>query len=198
MTKIARDPNRVYSYCIYAWTYHNEFTYRHVNKKTETSLYRKKYCQVPFYSRVQARHIMTTLYGVDILKSVHLISGKQLREQGITTFPKQKFANYVILGDNPIKVNGRLRHQVPLKKYIYPQEFQYDKHRRRYFAILLKRHRKRGITHFNKWYKEQFYGYRQGISKEALHSKRKEVNDALLQEIPSLRSYSRWNRKGDI
>ena len=153
MTKIARDPNRVYSYCIYAWTYHNEFTYRHVNKKTETSLYRKKYCQIPFYSRVQARHIMTTLYGVDILKSVHLISGKQLREQGITTFPKQKFANYVILGDNPIKVNGRLRHQVPLKKYIYPQEFQYDKHRRRYFAILLKRHRKRGITHFNKWYK---------------------------------------------
>lgn len=198
MTKIARDSNRVYSYCVYAWSYHNEYTWKYCNKKTEANLYRKKYCQIPFYSRVQARHIMTTLYGVDILKYVHLISGKQLRAQGITKFPPQKHKNYVIIGKVPIMVNGKPRHQVPLKKYIYPQEFQYDRHRRRYFAILLKRHRKRGIAHFNKWYKEQFYGFRQGISKKALHQKRKEVSDALLQEIPSLRSYRRWNRKGDI
>ena len=197
MTKIARDPNRVYSYCVYAWSYHNEYTYRYANKKTEKSLYRKKYCQIPFYSRVQARHIMTTLYGVDILKSAHLISGKQLREQGITTFPKQEAPNHIILVE-PMTIDGKVRHMVALKRYIYPQEYQYDKHRRRFFAILLKRHRKRGITHFNKWYKQQFYGYRQGISKKALHSKRKEVNDAILQEIPSLRSYRRRFRKGDI
>ena len=208
MVKLRRDVDIVHSKAVYAWSYHTTHSYKHCRVVTEKSFYKKKYCQIPFYSRVHARHILTTLYGVDALKHVHFISGKQLRAQGMKVFRKQKYPYDVYFGEKGINaeifVKSRNRYEIchiywgSLKKYIYPPEFIYDKHRRRYFAVLLQRRRKQGITKFNKWYREQFYGSRQGISKKHLRSKRKEINDALIQEIPSLKPTSRRYRTGDI
>lgn len=208
MVKLRKDVDKVYSKAIYAWSYYTTYSYKHCRAVTEKSFYKKKYCQIPFYSRVHAKHILTSLYGVDALRYVHFISGKKLRSQGMRVFKQQKYPHEVYFGEHGIKteiyVKSRKRYEIchiywgSLKKYIYPPEFIYDKHRRRYFAVLLQRKRKQGITKFNKWYKQQFYGNRQGISKKALHEKRKEINDALLQEIPSLRPTSRRYRTGDI
>lgn len=208
MVKLRRDVDKVHSKAIYAWSYHTAHSYRHCRAVTEKSFYKKKYCQIPFYSRVHAKHILTSLYGVDALRYVHFISGKNLRAQGMKVFKQQKYPYEVYFGEhgiqNEVYVQSRKRYEVchiywgSLKKYIYPPEFIYDKHRRRYFAVLLQRKRRQGITKFNKWYKQQFYGSRQGISKKHLQSKRKEVNDAILQEIPSLRPTSRRYRTGDI
>lgn len=209
MTKIARDTDKIYSKAVYCWSYHTTHSYRHCKVKTEKSLYKKKFCQIPFYSRVHAKHVLVTLYGYDALRDVHFTTGKNIKgELGKKYFPQQKYPYEVYFGENGIRkqvwVKKRQRYEIhwehwgSLKRYIFPPEYQYDKHRRRHFAIALKRHRDKGITHFNNWYKLQFYGYRSGISKKALYEKRKEVNDALLQEIPSLRKTSRWYRTGDI
>ena len=208
MVKLKRDVDKVYPKAIYAWSYHTPYSYKHCRAMTEKSFYKKKYCQVPFYSRVHAKHVLITLYGVDALRYVHFVSGKKLRAEGMKVFKQQKYPYEVYFGEkgirNEIYVKSRKRYEIcniywgSLKKYIYPPEFIYDKHRRRYFAVLLQRKRKQGITKFNKWYKQQFYGSRQGISKKYLQSKRKEINDALLQEIPSLRPTSRRYRTGDI
>ena len=208
MVKLKRDVDKVHSKAIYAWSYHTKHSYRYCLSVTEKSFYKKKYCQIPFYSRIHAKHVLISMYGVDALKYVHFISGKKLRAQGIKVFKQQKYPYEVLFGENGIKAeiynNLRKRYEIrrtywgSLKRYIFPPEFIYDKHRRRYFAVLLHRKRRQGITKFNKWYKEQFYGNRIGISKKYLKSKRKEVNDALLQEIPSLRPTSRKYRTGDI
>lgn len=208
MVKLKRDINKVYPKAIYAWSYHTQYSYRHIKAVTEKSFYKKKYCQIPFYSRIHAKHVLVTLYGVDALKYVHFISGKKLRSKGMKVFKQQKYPYEVYFGEKGIKteiyVRSRKRYEIhnifwgSLKKYIYPPEFIYDKHRRRYFAVLLQRKRKQGITKFNKWYKEQFYGNRQGISRKHLQLKRKEINDALLQEIPSLRKTGSRYRTGDI
>lgn len=207
--KIARDINKIYSKAVYCWSYHTTHSYRYCMAKTEKSLYKKKYCQIPYYSRVHAKHVLVTLYGVDALRDVHFISGKQLRKElGRKTFPYQKYPTEVLFGERGIRkevyIRKRRRYEIqwahwgPMTMYVMPPEYKYDKHRRRKFTILLKCKRNKGISVFNKWYKSLFYGYRQGISRMALISKRKEVNDALLQEIPSLREDPWRNRTGDI
>ena len=208
MVKLRRDVDKVHSKAIYAWSYHTTHSYRHCRAVTEKSFYKKKYCQIPFYSRVHAKHILTSLYGVDALRYVHFISGKELRAQGMKVFKQQKYPYEVYFGEhgiqNEVYVQSRKRYEVchiywgSLKKYIYPPEFIYDKHRRRYFAVLLQRKRRHGITKFNKWYKQQFYGSRPGVSKKHLKAKRREINESILQEIPSLKPLSRRYRTGDI
>lgn len=207
--KIARDLNKIYPKAVYCWSYHTKYSYRYCMAKTETSLYKKKYCQIPYYSRVHAKHVLITLYGMDALRDVHFISGKQLRKElGRKTFPYQKYPTEVLFGEHGIRkeiwIKKRKRYEVHVKhwgamrRYIFPPEYMYDKHRRRHFTIALYTKRKNGITKFNKWYKQQFYGYRYGISKKHLIEKRKEVYDALLQEIPSLRKDPWRRRTGDI
>ena len=208
MVKLKRDLDKVHSKAIYAWSYHNIYTYRFCKSITEKSFYKKKYCQIPFYSRVHAKHVLVTLYGVDALKYVHFTSGKKLRANGMKIFKHQRYPYTLYFGEGGIQSEVYIKaikdykirriYFGSLKKYIYPPEFMYDKHRRRYFAVLLQRKRRQGITKFNKWYKEQFYGSRQGVSRIHLRCKRKEVNDALLQEIPSLKPTSRKYRTGDI
>ncbi len=208
MVKLKRDKDKVYSKAVYAWSYNTPHSYRFFNSRTEKSFYKKKYCQIPFYSRVHAKHVLVTLYGVDALKYVHFVSGKELRSQGMKVFKQQKYPYQINFGEKGIRIERYIKsrdkydrshvYYGSLKKYIYPPEFIYDKHRRRYFAVLLQRKRKQGITKFNKWYKEQFYGSRSGISRKHLKLQRKEVNDALLQEIPSLKPTSRKYRTGDI
>lgn len=208
MVKIKRDFDKVYPKAVYAWSYYTPYTYRHVNSITKKSFYRKKYCQVPFYSRVHAKHVLTTMYGVDALRYVHFISGKKLRSQGMKVFKQQKYPHEVLFGEKGIYIERYISsrntygtvhaYHGTLKMYIYPPEYQYDKHRRRHFTVALHNKRKKGIAYFNKWYKSQFYGSRSGISKTHLRAKRKEVNDALLQEIPSLKPTSSRYRTGDI
>lgn len=207
--KIARDLNKIYSWAVYCWSYHTTYSYRYCRSKTEVSLYKKKYCQIPYYSRIHAKHVLTTLYGVDALRDVHFISGRKLKKElKSKNFPYQKYPTEVLFGENGIRkevfIKRRNQYEIrqryfgQMKRYIFPPEYMYDKHRRRHFTIALYVKRKKGITKFNKWYKQQFYGYRQSISKKHLIDKRKEVYDALLQEVPSIRKDPWRSRSGDI
>ena len=204
MVKLKKDICKVYPNAIYAWSYHTEYSYRYCNSRTENSFYKKQYCQIPFYSRVHAKHVLITMYGVDALKHVHFVSGKKLRSEGMKIFKHQKYPHQVIFGKEGIRIERYIKstksyekvtiYWGPLKKYIYPPEFIYDKHRRRYFAVLLQRKRKQGILKFNKWYRSQFYGNRDGVSKKQIQINRIRVRESLLQEMPSLKRY----RTGDI
>lgn len=185
MVRLKKEKGRIYSYCCYVWTYHDKWSYQYTMSMTKKSFYRKKICIVPFYTRVHAKHVVTTLYGVDVLKHVHFITGKKLREMGIKHISTyhNKYLNYINIDGKGILYKGKYRHRLPLKMYIFPPEYQYNKHRRRHFAIALRDKRRKGILYFNKWYKKQFYGYRSSISREALTQKRKEVNNSLVPEI---------------
>ena len=96
MVKLRRDVDKVHSKAIYAWSYHTTHSYRHCRAVTEKSFYKKKYCQIPFYSRVHAKHILTSLYGVDALRYVHFISGKELRAQGMKVFKQHILMKFTL------------------------------------------------------------------------------------------------------
>lgn len=133
----------------YLWTYYPTESKFNKSKKT---LYKKHICCIPYYSRVHARHVLTYIYGEQANAGVHVILGKRLIAQGITTFKLIRNNKNVIC----IHINGKLK---PISQWAVPPEYNRDSNRRVvYKRRLHERYLNDGRSGFDKLYKELNYG----------------------------------------
>lgn len=173
--KVYRDNTVIYPDLYYIWTWRPDKYWKLHDRITEHSLYKKHICGIGFYSRYHAKHVLTELLGVDVLMDIHIIRGKRLLKQGITTVPKN-YSDKIFFKGEP-----RL-----IKRWIYPPEFRYDSHRRRHFIVYLVRSAEdHGIKAFNAKYKRYFYGYRQSFPWWYYKQKKRKIIRTLVQEICS-------------
>lgn len=171
--KVYRDNTVIYPDLYYLWTWRPDKYWKRNKSITIKSLYKKHICGIGYYSRYHAKHVCTELLGVDALLEIHVIKGKRLIKQGITTIPKN-YSEYIFFKGDPRK----------LRRWIYPQEFRYDSHRRRHFIVYLVRSAEdQGVKAFNKKYKRYLYGYRKSFSSTYFRYKRNKVTFTLVQEI---------------
>lgn len=171
--KVYRDNTIIYPDLYYVWTWRPNKYWKNHNKITEYSLYKKHICGVGFYSRYHAKHVLVNTYGVDVLAYIHVIKGKRLIKYGITTVPK-KYSEKIFFKNGTRKV----------RRWIYPQEYGLDSHRRRHFIVYMVRTAEdQGVKAFNKKYKRYFYGYRSSFPKSYYNYKRNKVTNTLVQEI---------------
>ena len=144
---------------------------------SKSRLYAKHYTCIPYFSRQHAKHVAVFYHGKKALHYVHVISGKRLIKQGITTFNMGKW-----LWRNACFIKGNLSY---LRQWAYPPEFQHDKHRRRrYICGLNNAFQKGGRDVFNRYYWKLNYGnnYRR-ISSHYRKKKYDNLTKALWREL---------------
>ena len=71
------------------------------------------------------------MYGVDVLQYIHIISGRKLLRQGIRILQDMNGIRHTS-GSTKFWYKGRL---VKARKFIIPDEYKIDKHRRRRFMV---------------------------------------------------------------
>lgn len=73
---------------------------------------------------------------------------------------------------------------VKAKKFIIPDEYKIDKHRRRRFMVQMHRvFKSKGKKVFNERYSQKLYGQREGISPQYIRKKRIQIHSAILQDL---------------
>ena len=112
------------------------------------------------------------MYGVDVLQYIHIISGRKLLRQGIRILQDMNGLRHKS-GSTKFWYKGRL---VKARKFIIPDEYKIDKHRRRRFMV------------FNERYSQKLYGQREGISSKYIRKKRIQIHSAILQDLQQAES----------
>lgn len=149
MVKIKRDQFFVWPDRYYVWTYFPEKYRKSVKQVTKLRLYQKHYTCIPFFTRRHAKHVVCYYHGVKALHYIHIISGKRLIKQGITTFNS---ANGQAKYNNACFIKTREGKWYPavLRQWVYPPEYHMDSHRRRHYIVSLNRafekHKKKGFN----------------------------------------------------
>lgn len=150
-------------------------------KTTEGALYKKHYCGIGFYSRFHARHIVAITISKKALLYIHVVRGDKLIKEGITTF--NKAYNDRIFVNSPFTKYGDRK----LRRWRYPPEFNYDKHRRRHFILyLVKSAEDRGWRAFDSKYKKYFNGYRDSVTVRGYLKKRRRIYCKFLRSYRKL------------
>jgi hypothetical protein len=166
----------------YIWTWRPDTTNKYI---TEKSLYRKHLTGIPYFTRHHVKVTLVYLYGVDVLQYIHIISGRKLIRQGIKELSDMNGTRYK-WGYTKFWYKGKF---VKAKKFIIPEEYHIDKHRRRRFMVQMHRvFKSKGKKEFDERYSIKLYGQRQGISTEHLHKKRLQVRLAILQDLQQAES----------
>lgn len=131
MVKIKRDDRFVWPDRYYIWTYYPKEIRKSISTISKNKLYAKHITCIPYFSRQHAKHVVTFYHGKKALHYIHIISGKRLIKQGYTTFNKgsKKYKKGIF-------IKGKFRY---VRQWAYPPEYQYDKHRRRYYIVRLNR-----------------------------------------------------------
>lgn len=162
MVRIKRDNHWVWPDRYYIWTYFPEKYRSSINTVTKKKLYAKHYTCIPYFTRRHARHVACFYHGVKALHSIHIISGRKLISQGITTFNKangQKKYKYECF----IKNRDGSWYSAHLRQWAYPPEFHCDSHRRRFYIVKMNRAfgsgGKAGRKNFNRVYAELNYSH---------------------------------------
>lgn len=162
MVRVKRDHHWVWPDRYYIWTYFPEKFRRSVNQVTEKKLYAKHYTCIPYFTRRHAKHVACFYHGVKALHSIHIISGKKLISQGITTFNKangQKKYKYECF----IRKRDGSWYPAHLRQWAYPPEFHCDSHRRRRYIVTMNQAfgngGKIGRKRFNRKYAEYNYSH---------------------------------------
>ena len=151
MVKVKRDQHFVWPDRYYIWSYFPEKYRSSVTKVNKSQLYKKHYTCIPFFTRRHAKHVVCFYHGVKALHFIHIISGKKLIKQGITTFNKangQKKYNNACF----IKSEGNWYPAV-VRQWVYPPEYHMDSHRRRHYIVTMNRaFENHGKVGFNRKY----------------------------------------------
>ena len=125
------------------------------------------------------------MYGVDVLQYIHIISGRKLIRMGIRQLSDM---NGIRLkhGSTKFWYKGKL---VKARKFIIPDEYKLDKHRRRRLMVQMQRDIKsKGKEAFNERYSQKLYGQREGISPQYIRKKRIQIRSATLQDLQQAES----------
>lgn len=171
----SREPIRPDRY--YIWTWRPDTTNKYI---TKLKLYRKHLTGIPYFTRYQIRKTLVYMYGVDVLADIHIISGRKLLKMGIKHLSDM---NGPLLkhGSTKFYFKGKL---VKARKFIIPDEYKVDKHRRRRFMVQMHRvFKSKGKKAFDKRYATKLYGQREGISHRYIRKKRIQIRLAMLQDI---------------
>lgn len=175
--KVYRDNTIVYPDLYYVWTYMPPEICKTFFRHNKRLMYRKHICGIGYYSRYHARHIISLMLYDKAMDYCHIVKGSKLIKEGITTLPK-KYNDRVYIND-PFTKDGSRK----LRRWIYPPEFKYDKHRRRHFIVYLVRSAEdKGVYAFNKKYKRYFNGYREPSSVKNYIYKKKRIFNQFLRE----------------
>lgn len=166
----------------YIWTWRPDTTNKYI---TEKSLYRKHLTGIPYFTRHHVKVTLVYLYGVDVLQYIHIISGRKLIKQGIRELSDMN-GKLLKKGSTKFWFKGKF---VKARKFIMPDEYHIDKHRRRRFMVQMHRvFKSKGKKEFNERYSIKLYGQRQGISPKYTRQKRLQINLAILQDLQQAES----------
>ena len=73
---------------------------------------------------------------------------------------------------------------VKARKFVIPDEYRINKHRRRRFMVQMHRvFKSKGKKEFNERYSIKLYGQRQGIDPKYIHKKRLQMRAIILQNL---------------
>lgn len=176
----SREPIRSDRY--YIWTWRPDTTNKYI---TEKMLYRKHLTGIPYFTRHQIKVTLVYMYGVDVLQYIHIISGRKLLRQGIKELSDMNGLK-LKHGSTKFWFKGKL---VKARKFIIPDEYRIDKHRRRRFMVQMHRvFKSKGKKVFNERYSIKLYGQRQGISPKYIRKKRIQIRLAILQDLQQVAS----------
>lgn len=161
----------------YIWTWRPDTTNKII---TEKKLYRKHLTGIPYFTRHHVKVTLVYLYGVDVLQYIHIISGRKLLQQGIRELSDM---NGKLLKRGATKFWFKCKF-VRAKKFIIPDEYKIDKHRRRRFMVQMHRvFKSKGKKAFDERYSIKLYGQRQGISPAYTKQKRLQIYSSILQDL---------------
>ena len=161
----------------YIWTWRPDTTNKYV---TEKSLYRKHLTGIPYFTRYQVKLTLVHMYGVDVLQYIHIISGRKLLRKGIKELSDMNGLR-LKSGSTKFWFNGKL---VKARKFVIPDEYRINKHRRRRFMVQMHRvFKSKGKKEFNERYSIKLYGQRQGIDPKYIHKKRLQMRAIILQNL---------------
>lgn len=164
----------------YIWTWRPDTTNKYI---TERSLYRKHLTGIPYFSKYQVKKTLVYMYGVEVLKQIHIISGKKLIKKGIRVLADINGRRKK--GSTKFYLNGKL---VKARKFIIPDEYKIDKHRRRRFMVQMHRvFKTKGKKAFNERYSQKLYGQRQGINPIYIRKKRIQIRSSILQDLQKIK-----------
>jgi len=167
---VQRVDQIIYDDLYYIWTYPPPDMYASFYRQSKRFLYRKHICGIGYYSRFHARHIVSLMCGSKALIYIHIIKGDKLIKQGITHLP-QHYLHRVYI-NSPFTKDGSRK----LKKWIYPPEYKFDRHRRRAFVLkLVAAAEDKGPKAFNRIYKSIFVNYRDSMAVRSYIGKRREI-----------------------
>ena len=176
----SREPIRSDRY--YIWTWRPDTTNKYI---TEKKLYRKHLTGIPYFTRYQIKKTLTYMYGVDFLQYIHIISGRKLIMLGIRQLSDMN-GKLLKHGSTKFWYKGKL---VKARKFIIPDEYKLDKHRRRRFMVQMHRvFKSKGKEAFNERYSQKLYGQREGISPQYIRKKRIQIRSAILQDLQQAKS----------
>lgn len=161
----------------YIWTWRPDTTNKII---TEKKLYRKHLTGIPYFTRHHVKVTLVYLYGVDVLQYIHIISGRELLQQGIRELSDMN-GKLLKRGATKFWFKGKF---VRAKKFIIPDEYKIDKHRRRRFMVQMHRvFKSKGKKAFDERYSIKLYGQRQGISPAYTKQKRLQIYSSILQDL---------------
>lgn len=161
----------------YIWTWRPDTTNKII---TEKKLYRKHLTGIPYFTRHHVKVTLVYLYGVDVLQYIHIISGRKLLQQGIRELSDMN-GKLLKRGVTKFWFKGKF---VKAKKFIIPDEYKIDKHRRRRFMVQMHRvFKSKGKKAFDERYSIKLYGQRQGISPAYTKQKRLQIYSSILQDL---------------
>ena len=161
----------------YIWTRRPDTTNKIV---TEKKLYRKHLTGIPYFTRHHVKVTLVYLYGVDVLQYIHIISGRKLLQQGIRELSDMN-GKLLKRGATKFWFKGKF---VRAKKFIIPDEYKIDKHRRRRLMVQMHRvFKSKGKKAFDERYSVKLYGQRQGISPAYTKQKRLQIYSSILQDL---------------
>lgn len=152
--------------------------------------YRKKFIsetlnRYTLFHKVSNKKTLVYMYGVDVLQYIHIISGRKLLRQGIRILQDMNGLRHKS-GSTKFWYKGRL---VKARKFIIPDEYKIDKHRRRRFMVQMHRvFKSKGKKVFNERYSQKLYGQREGISSKYIRKKRIQIHSAILQDLQQAES----------
>lgn len=174
---VQRVDQIIYEDLYYIWTYPPPDMYSTFYRQTKKYLYRKHICGIGYYSRFHARHIVSTMFGNKALLYIHIVKGDKLIKQGTTHLPLHYLHRAFI--NSPYTKDGSRK----LRKWIYPPEAQFDRHRRRAFVLdLVGLAEDFGPKAFNRKYKSIFVNYRESMAVRSYFKKRCDIYYKFLRE----------------
>lgn len=168
------NPRKVNPLMYYVWQYYREEDRKSIKVVSEKLLYRKHICAIPFLSRYHARDMIRYMFGNSIL-DYHIIKGRKLIQQGITTIDGNKSHLFQIRGDDGWHKLKRFRYTIEGKTHTNLEEFK-----KSLYNFFLNHTKKE----FNDHYKAIYMGERIGIDK-SIRSKRYIKISSTLDHIES-------------